>query len=224
MLLLYVLGRSVPTKAPETPTRVPAGQTAQAQSEPELDPMDMVKADLQSMSIYWASHSARSIPNKNWTIGGYYDLDYPGHVALAKGRPRLGDADVDLSCTGGSRQQKGDDPACYGKRVKTFERNGRKLCVSPDETPPADVRGTPLAKGYNGSVGWNGWGQCHMTFARGFLGKKIPIDKAVDAANEAAEWMQVFLDGGRPSASELARNRELLAPARSYAADNGGRP
>jgi hypothetical protein len=101
VLLLYVLGRTVSTKAPEAPRPAPTGEAAQAKSEPEreLDPMDLVKGELPSMSIYWASHSARSIPKKNWTIGGYYDLDYPGHIALAKGLPRLGDADVDLSCT-----------------------------------------------------------------------------------------------------------------------------
>jgi hypothetical protein len=176
------------------------------------------------MTLYYASHSARSIPQENWMIGGYYDLDYPGKIKVAEALRMPGNPDVDVSCSGGGRKAKTDEPQCFGgKRVKYFERQGRKLCASPDERAPADVRGTLSEKGWNGSVGWMGWGECHMTFARGLLGKKITVDDAVTDASDAADWMDIFMDGRTPSSDELAHNRELLETARRYARDHGGR-
>jgi len=62
-----------------------------------------------------------------------------------------------------------------------------------------------------------------MTFARGLLGKKISFDDAVTDASEIADWMGIFMDGRKPDAGELTRNRELLVPARRYAGEHGGR-
>lgn len=216
VFLLYLLGRTTTPSEPPTTARQPAAPAPEA-----FDPMDMIKASVgNTMTLYYASHSASSIPRENWLIGGYYDLDYPGKIKEVE----PSSADVDVTCSGGGRKAKTEDPQCFGgKRVKYFERQGRKLCASPDERAPADVRGTPAEKGWNGSVGWMGWGECHMTFARGLLGKKITVDDAVSAASDAADWMDIFMDGRTPSSDELARNRELLETARRYARDHGGR-
>jgi hypothetical protein len=219
ILVAYFLGKSVETRAPP-----PEQRAAQAPAAEVFDPMDMIKATVGPMTLYYASHSARSIPKENWEIGGRYDLDYPGKIKVAEAFRMPRDPDVDVTCSGGERKPKTEEPACFGgKRVKYFERQGRRLCASPDETPPADVRGTLAAKGWNGSIGWMGWGECHMTFARGLLGKKISVDDAVTYASDIADWMGVFMDRRKPDADELAHNRELLRPARRYAGEHGGR-
>jgi hypothetical protein len=215
VILLYLLGKTTTPSAPPRTASHPAQPAREA-----FDPMDMIKASIgNTMTLYYASHSARSIPQENWLIGGYYDLDYPGKIKEVE----PSSPDVDLTCSGGGRKAKTEDPPCIGRRVKYFDRQGRKLCATLDEKAPADVRGTLAEKGWNGSVGWMGWGECHMVFARGLLGKKITVDDAVTDASDAADWMDIFMDGRTPSSDELASNRERLETARRYARDHGGR-